>query len=353
MLKRKASRGWVTFVAGVLVLGLAIGIASLRSNLRPVSADASPRPSPLKNIRVERSTPLSTVLVRLERDGVIRSAWTTELLARWNRRNMVVPSGTYAVSPRMSPAQILESLQTPIRQMVRLPETNWARRNANLLERKGVCTADEYLALVRQPEAFQDVVSFPLPKGTLEGYLYPDTYELPPQLGARGVIERQLRNFERRVWEPLGKPADLHRLVLIGSLVELEVKFDAERAKVAGVIENRLRIGMPLQIDASINYALQEWRPLLRSEYRSVVHPHNLYLNRGLPPSPVCSPTVKSIRAAQKPAAVPYLYYVAMPDGTSVFATNLDDHERNFQRRKRLLAEQEAAQNRSDSAGRR
>jgi UPF0755 protein len=132
---------------------------------------------------------------------------------------------------------------------------------------------------------------------------------------------------------------NLDRLLKVASLVQLEVARDEERAVVAGVIENRLSRGMRLQIDASINYGLQVWRPLLRREYQSVDSPYNLYRVDGLPPTPICSPSLASIAAARQPARHSYLYYVAMPDGETKFASNLDDHEANFRERKRRLAE--------------
>jgi UPF0755 protein len=111
---------------------------------------------------------------------------------------------------------------------------------------------------------------------------------------------------------------------------------------VAGVIENRLRRGMPLQIDATVNYGMQEWRPLKVSEYRSVRSPYNTYLIPGLPPGPICSPTAKSIAAALQPARHDFLYYVAMPDGKSVFSRTYPEHLANVARRRAAIREIEA-----------
>jgi UPF0755 protein len=289
-------------------------------------------------VRYEKAIPVSVALADLEKRKILRNARVAGLWARFNWRAQQVPAGTYEVSQGSALRTLLITLSNPIRQMVRLPETNWVRRNARLLEKANVCSAEAYVRLSRNPALFQSSVSFPLPADSLEGYLYPDTYDLPPLLGAEGVIRRQLKNFERRVWVPLGRPKNLHRLVTVASLVELEVKLDPERKVIAGVIENRLRRGMRLQIDAAINYGIQKWRPLLRSEYKSIVSPYNLYLSDGLPPTPICSPSVVSVRAAVAPARHNYLYYVAMPDGHSEFAEDLAMHEHNFRRRKREQA---------------
>jgi UPF0755 protein len=194
------------------------------------------------------------------------------------------------------------------------------------------------MALVAKPEEFKEDVSFPLPKGSLEGYLYPDTYDLPPLMTPREVIDRQLTNFQKRVWEGFNKPKNLHRAIIIASMVEMEVARDDERPMVAGVIENRLAKNMALQIDAAINYGIQKWRPLTYADYRNVDSPYNLYRTKGLPPGPICSPTTKSIKAALNPAKHKFLYYVALPSGRSLFAETYDQHLKNVARRRAAIA---------------
>jgi UPF0755 protein len=319
-------------------------LAYFNAELAPVA------PGKSKRLRLP-AQPLDQALKTLEKEGILRNASITFLQAQILRRSRPIAEGTYEVKPGMTANEVIDALRSPMRQMVRLPETNWARRTANLLEKAEVCTAAEYLELVRQPKRFKETVSFPVPEDTLEGYLYPDTYDLPPLLGAEGVILRQLRNFERRVWRDLDQPRNLDDVITKASLVEMEVARDEERPIVAGVIENRLRKGMRLQIDASINYGIQKWRPLLRSEYKSIDSPYNLYRVNGLPPTPICSPTVESIRAVLNPARHPYLYYVAMPSGESRFAADIKGHNQNFAARKAALRALEL-KNRKEEASR-
>lgn len=295
-------------------------------------------------IRFDKATPTPAALERLESAGIVRNGRVLGLFARLKSRLKWVRTGTYRLHAGMDAEQVLAALAKPIRQMFRFPETNWAARSANLLERAQICTAQEYKELIAQPQAFQKDVSFPLPKtGTLEGYLYPDTYDLPPLLGARGVIVRQLRAFEEKVLGGRPAPKDLHRALIVGSMVELEVMRDEERPVVAGVIENRLKKGMPLQIDATILYGLGEWRELTFDDYRNAATPYNTYRNKGLPPGPICSPTVKSIRAAMNPAHHDYLYYVALPEGRHLFSATYEGHLANIAKRKAALAAIEKA----------
>jgi UPF0755 protein len=324
------------FVGRLFALAvLAAGAAGfwLYSQIQPLDQTEKPR-----LVRFADATSMNRALDRLEAGKVIRSSLAARIYARIKKADTEVRVGTYELGANQSIEQIFAALKKPLRRMVRLPETNWAARTANLLEKDQLGTAAGYMELVKNPSAFAGDFDFPMPKDSLEGYLYPDTYDLPPLMTPKEVINRQLGNFERRVWKGLGKPKNLHRLITIASMVEMEVKRDEERPIVAGVIENRLAKGMMLQIDAAINYGLQKWRPLTYADYREVDSPYNLYRNKGLPPGPICSPSIKSIQAALKPAKHNYLYYVALPSGRSLFAATYDEHLRNVAKRRAAVA---------------
>lgn len=324
------------FVLFLIFLGAVAGGAFywLKENLKPMP------PGPKRYIRWERQARIGAILGDLKRRGVIRNADAARIYAWYRRSPGIVSTGTYELSPGMSIDEILREIRKPLRQMVRMPETNWTRRSANILEQKKVTKAAEYMELVRNPQEFKDVVDFPLPQDSLEGYLYPDTYDFPPLLGAKAVITRQLKNFEKKVWEGLDHPKNLHELVIKGSLVEMESGTDEDRARIAGIIDNRLEKGMRLQIDAALLYGIQKWRRLTFDDYKTIEGPYNLYKVDGLPPGPICSPTAKSIRAAMNPAKHNHLYYVALPTGESLFAPTYEEHLRNIQKRKKALREQ-------------
>lgn len=318
----------------LLVAAVATGAFAFAMALRPTD-----RTEP-QYVRWNQPQSLRSALDDLEKRGFVRSAAATHLYARFRRVPARVSSGTYQLRGGLLPDALFEILQKPIRQMVRLPETNWASRTARLLESKGVTTAEEYMRYVNNPQHFQPFVNFPLPqKGSLEGYLFPDTYDLPPLLGAEQVILRQLRNFERRVIPILPDNVDLHRVLTVASMVELEAKLDSERSKIAGVIENRLRRGMRLQIDATVLYGLQEWRRLTFRDYYETDSPYNTYRIDGLPPGPINSPSLASIRGALNPDRHDYLFYVALPSGEHLFSRTYDEHRQNIRRRQQALRE--------------
>lgn len=330
MPRRKRRLPWL--LAGLVAGAACAGGVWYAANIRPTPAGAP------FFVRFSEPMPIGEALRELKDRGVVRDVLAMRVHGWVNGKRKAVQTGTYQVQPGMEADEVYRALGVPIRQMVRLPETNWARRSANLLERAHVASAEEYMRLFADPARYRGKFKIPLPEqGTLEGFLYPDTYDLPPLLGAEGVVERQLATFQERVMPLFGPQDDVYRTLIVASMIELEVALDPERPKVAGVIENRLRKGMRLQIDACLNYALQEWRPLTFADYRNIDSPYNTYRHAGLPPTPICSPTVASVRAALKPARHEYLYYVAMPGKYHLFATTYAEHLRNIERRKAAL----------------
>ncbi|MHB8636953.1 MAG: endolytic transglycosylase MltG [Fimbriimonadaceae bacterium] len=318
---------------GATVLVLALGGLWLNRATQPVDSKATPF-----YVRFGRARPLSAVLADLDRQGVIRSYRAARILAVLTRMRTRLPVGTYLVGAGMSTGQVLHALAFPVHQMIRLPEHFWAARAARVLEKHQVCDAADYVQAVHDPGHFAADLPFPVHGSSLEGYLFPDTYDLPPLIGGAAVVERQLKAFDRKVYAPLGRPKDIQRIVTEASLIELEVARDDERPLVASVIENRLRKHMMLQIDASVNYGLGVWRPLKFSDYRNTKGPYNLYRHLGLPPGPICSPSLKSIEAAMHPGKTDYLYYVALPNGHSLFAKTFAEHQINIAKRKAALA---------------
>jgi UPF0755 protein len=325
---RKARRR----VAQVVVLGGAVGLGFVFSAL------IAPMPSgPKKRFVMVKPRKLSEQLAIMADKGVIRSAFATNLygMVLGFRGNRLIAPGVYEVHPGQSAGEILRSLVTPLRQLVRLREGRWAARTAKALAEKEVCSSEEYLALVGEPEKFE-TPGVPLVGDTLEGYLYPDTYNFPPELGAELVIRRQLLNFAKRT-KGLGlTEANVRRTLTIASMLELESAKLDEKKLIAGVIENRLKKGMRLQIDATVNYGMQLWRPLFYKDYTAVKSPYNTYLTKGLPPGPICSPTVESVKAALNPAQHNDLFYISLPDGRTLFTPTYEAHLKNVQLRDKI-----------------
>ncbi|MNZ86552.1 putative aminodeoxychorismate lyase [compost metagenome] len=175
----------------------------------------------------------------------------------------------------------------------------------------------------------------------LEGYLFPETYEMKKESTEEDIIKRMLMELDRKLaelpedWQLVmeEKNLSLHELLTIASLVEREVVVDEERALVAGVIYNRMKDGMMLQIDATVQYSLDKPKERLYEKDLQVDSPYNTYKVEGLPPGPIASPSIASIQAALYPEDSDYLFYVTKKDGSQshLFAKTYKEHLKNIE----------------------
>jgi len=174
-------------------------------------------------------------------------------------------------------------------------------------------------------------VSFAPAGESLEGYLLPETYEFAYGTAAEDLVRRMVEELDRQFVKPnadaiAASKLSLHEIVTLASLVEREAKVAADRAKIAGVLTNRLSRGMKLQCDATVQYALGEHKPRLTFADLKVDSPYNTYLHAGLPPGPIACPGIASLRAALQPERTDALFYVARPDGSHVFTRTYEEH---------------------------
>jgi len=164
---------------------------------------------------------------------------------------------------------------------------------------------------------------------SLEGYLLPDTYYVAPHAGVGAIIRAMLDNFQKKIEPMIASRDDARRDVIIASLIEKEVKKEEDKPLVASVIYNRLKLGMPLQIDAAVRYGACDGVfagcSIGRDDFK-IDTPYNTYLHTGLPPTPISNPSISSIRAALSPASTDYLYYLSDSSGNTYFSSTLDEH---------------------------
>ena len=276
----------------------------------------------------------------LEAAGVIGSARAFRFYAKLTGRDRSIKAGTYLLDRRASWNAVIDALVEGrgIVFSVTIPE-GWDLRTivpviANVMKvpASALDSATRDTALIRR-------LGIPIP--TLEGYLFPETYLLPEGSEALPIVRRLVNEFERR-WKPewnarlkqLGMTR--HEVITLASIVEKEAKVATERPVISAVYHNRLKRGMLLQADPTVLYALG--RHAARVLYRDleVKSPYNTYRNVGLPPGPIASPGVASIEAALFPADVPFLYFVAHPDGHHEFRATLREHNEAVRRMRAL-----------------
>ncbi|MFC1743570.1 endolytic transglycosylase MltG [Candidatus Riflebacteria bacterium] len=168
-----------------------------------------------------------------------------------------------------------------------------------------------------------------------EGFLYPDTYEFYPSSSPGQVIEKILNRFKNicgPILNSYTKKEDLEFIIKLASIIEMESGFSAEKSRIAGVFSNRLKRGMPLQSDATIQYVFEKRKDRIYYKDLQLESPYNSYKNTGLPPTPICSPRIKSIKAAKNPEKHNYLYFVSNAKGSHIFSRSLKEHNRHKRR---------------------
>ena len=203
------------------------------------------------------------------------------------------------------------------------------------LEENGICTVEELYEAAAEYSYNYSFLEWATPgdASRLEGYLFPDTYEFYQGEQASNAINRFLLNFHGKLTADMYAQAEslnisLHQAVIIASMIEAEAANDEERATIASVIYNRIAANMPLQIDATVMYALGEHKEYLTEQDLQVDSPYNTYLYTGLPAGPICNPGLASLNAALNPADTSYLYYALDTEtGTHQFFTNYSDFE--------------------------
>ncbi len=289
-----------------------------------------------KFVEIPPGTGTAGMARRLAEAGVVRSpeVFRAAVWARGNSRRL--QAGEYRFDRPMSPAEVVDKIargDVYVRSLT-FREGLTAREMAKVFEDGGFGSADDFIAASKNATLIKGLD--PAAKD-LEGYLFPDTYTLPRTITAAQLVERMVARFEQVLTPELREQAaarglDVRELVTLASLVEKETAKPEERPVVAGVYTNRLKIGMGLQCDPTVIYALMlagRYDGNIRRADLQIDSPYNTYRYAGLPPGPIAAPGEASLHAAANPADVPYLYFVSRNDGSHVFSTTLEEHNRN------------------------
>lgn len=262
----------------------------------------------------------------LEKNEIIRkNNYTIRNLIKLLKLEDQLKYGEYYLSPSMNMLQILDKLVKGevITYKITIPEGYTYNQIAELLDKKEVAEEEAFLKLVKGSEK------------TSEGYLFPDTYEVPKKYGAEKIVKVMLSNFNQVAIE--NKFTDraeeigfsLDKVIILASIIEKEAKFNDEKNKVSSVFHNRLEIGMKLQSCATIQYILGKPKERLDENDLKIDSPYNTYLYAGLPPGPICNPGLDSIMAALEPEEGDYLFFVLGEDGRHIFSRTYQEHLMN------------------------
>lgn len=334
---------WVRWTFLGLIVPVAAGVAAWQgwawwSWVTSPVVEGEPTADQTVQIQIPPGTPGQQIGEDLEASGLIRSALAWKVWSRWQARQADggFQAGTYALSPTASMTEIANTIWTGqvIQTSFTIPEGWNMRQMADYFEREGFFSAADFLAAVEQVPRDR----FPwLPEGLphLEGFLYPNTYQLPAEgITAEGVRDIMLQQFETTalpIYQNTASPGlSLLDWVTLASIVEKESVVDEERGTIAGVFTNRLEQNIPLGADPTVEYGLgitqTPEQPLTWAQV-GTPSPYNTYINPGLPPTPIASPGSASLEVTLNPEATEYLFFVARYDGTHVFSRTLAEHE--------------------------
>lgn len=291
-------------------------------------------PSPGQELYIAPRTPLRTIADTLEREGIIRSASYFRLYLSLTQRARQVKPGFYQFEGALPLARVAELMAKGGHGVIiTVPEGLTLIEIQALLVRQGIKADLGRYHLDDFPEL--DLLKYFPPTATLEGFLAPDTYEFFPEDPEREVIARFLKNFSKKFLPGfLRVPGvNFYAKLTLASILEREVKHPDDMRLVTGILEQRLRVGKRLEVDAAIAYLKCRAAPCDWSITRRELQldsAYNTYRRAGLPPTPITNPGLNAIGAALNPQASPFWFYLTDRDGNTVFAKTFREHQQNI-----------------------
>ncbi|MBM4415624.1 MAG: endolytic transglycosylase MltG [Chloroflexi bacterium] len=297
---------------------------------------------------VEPGTPAATIAQQLRDAGVLAGTRELRVLLQLSGGGADLLAGCYVFETGTPAAEVLRRLRSGITatQLLAVPEGRRLEEVGTILERAGITGLAQWVEAV--DAAPRELLPQPLPAGaTLLGYLLPASYPLQCTTGAPQMVAAMLEAFAAQVTPELIAEAEaagltLHEVVTLASIVEREAAIRNEQPLVASVFLNRLREGIPLQADPTVQFAIASeqpptgeqgwWKRELSIDDLAFASPYNTYLKEGLPPGPIANPGIDAIVAVIRPAETDYLYFAARGDGSHAFARTLAEHNANVSR---------------------
>jgi len=309
-----------------------------------VGAAATPANGKTLHFVVQPGDTWTDVADRLQQQGVISSSFVFRVQLRLAGTGGALTPGAYTLQTGMTNDQIVSTLEhatAPEQVSVRFTEGWRMEQYADALVAKKVTTSSDFLSITksRNTDFTYNVLAGRPAGATLEGYLFPDTYDFLTNASAHDIVDRMLNRFAQVVTPAMLDQAraqghTLYQVLTVASIVEREAAAPRERSIIAGVYWNRLRQGECMCADPTVQYALGApgaWWPVLNAEARSLApdSAFNTYTHLGFPPGPIANPGLASIQATLNPQGN-YLYFVAKGDGTHIFSRTLDEQNQNI-----------------------
>ncbi|MBF6600814.1 MAG: endolytic transglycosylase MltG [Dehalococcoidia bacterium] len=318
------------------------------SALTGAGSVVAPKAAQDKSVRitVDKGESATDIGDALAAAGVVRSARLFEVLVGITGVQDSLEAGEYDFDPGLPAIEVVRRIaagKTASRE-VTIPEGLRVEQVGALLQQANVVSQADFLAALVKSRYNQPFLS-QLPGTDLEGFIFPAAYQFSRNETAAQVVQTMLQAFQDNVADTVqleGQDLTLAQVVTLASIIEREAAVPADRPLIASVYLNRLRAGIPLQADPTVQFALANaaasvkqygwWKSALTLDDLKVASPYNTYINQGLPPGPIANPGLASIEAVIRPARTNYLFFVAKPDGSDAFAETLAEHLQNVRK---------------------
>jgi UPF0755 protein len=321
----------------ILVAAAALGVAAYQTIKWAQEPAVAPRlRPPSKTVTIPDRSTFQQVAALLEREELIKSRLAFIWLGRFQSADRKIQAGEYELNPSMTPAEILSRLTVGqvVLHPILIPEGLTMLQIADIFGQQGLMDRQEALRLMTDP-AF--IASLGINVGTLEGYLYPDTYKFPKGVKPKEVLTTMVEHL-RQVYGPdlEARAQELkmtqHEVLTLASVIEKESGSNGEREEISAVFHNRLKKRIPLQSDPTVIYGLPNYDGNIHKKDLLSPSPYNTYRVAGLPPGPIANPGIQSIRATLYPSNSQALYFVSKNDGTHQFSATLAEHNEAVER---------------------
>jgi len=337
--KNNKYKKWKFILISIVVFLVIFAIALLGYYNKSISPVNVENPKEI-TIEIPDGSNSSQIASILKENNLIRSETVFKILLKKNNVENSLKAGYYNLNTAMDMDKIIAELIKggANKNVIRftIPEGYELRMIAEKLSNEGLVNKGRFLELVSDKKYFQDKFPFlsELKEGqSLEGYLFPSTYEIYLNSSEEEIIEKMLLQFQQVFDKKIKNNMDkvnlsLNEIVTLASIIEREAKVDDERNLISAVFHNRLKIGMPLQSCATVQYVLGTRKERLSEADTRIESIYNTYIHKGLPPGPIASPGEKSLIAAVNPENVDYLYFRSKEDGTGrhTFSRTYDEH---------------------------
>lgn len=285
-----------------------------------------------------------TISQNLKNQKLIKNAFVFLLYIYLDKSENKFIAGEYLLKRNYNVKEIskvLTSGKVTNERIIRMIEGWTASEIGDYLEKERIANKELFLSKVNATDTRNIIVNKtytfladkPADKN-LEGYLFPDTYRIFKNSTPVQIIEKMLDNFDQKLAEEMRQDIKsnnqtIFNIVILASIIEKEVRTDSDRKIASGIFWKRMANNIPLQSDATVNYATGKHELQPSSEDLETASPYNTYKNKGLPPGPICNPSLSAIEAAIYPENTDYLYFLTKPDGTTVFSKTFEEHLEN------------------------